>query len=351
MSVIPFALAPIELALDTRLNASDYRVLLGLLTFAQKETRECFPKRETLAARLGLSVTRVSEVLSRLVDLGWVRIKRTGRASTYSITLPALDLPEPAKVIPPAPLPDAPKATPEAVAAPAAGFTSDVNPGPDIGSITDYVSHQAPSAPPRPAPETAPVALHIAQTPDQPVSRPSASTVTPRSAAADDRHQEHREGSETRRTRADRADISEGRRNAVQRVLDAFKRVCGVDYPQGGAIARRINERLDHYSDSELVGIIEAKGPVFRHPAALLKPELVESIGAELKRTQEPAPEPQATAAEPTASHRPERRWFGIPESVIVKHAQPGEDFETAALRLYNAHMEQRRAGRQARAR
>lgn len=347
MSVIPFALAPIELALDTRLNASDYRVLIGLLTFAGKD-RKCFPERETLAKRLGLSVTRVSEVLSRLVDLGWVRIKRTGRASLYSITLPALDLPETATVIPPAPLPDAPKATPEAVAAPAGGFTSDVNPGPDIGSITDYVSHQAPSAPPRPAPETAPVSLHIAQTPDQPVSRPSASTVTPRSAAADNRHQEHREGSETRRTRAD---ISEGRRNAVQRVLDAFKRVCGVDYPSSGAIARRINERLDDYSDSELVGIIEAKGPVFRHPAALLKPELVESIGAELKRTQQPTPEPQATAAEPTASHRPERRWFGIPESVIVKHAQPGEDFETAALRLYNAHLEQqRRAGRQARA-
>lgn len=344
MSVIPFAITPIELALDTRLNASDYRVLIGLLTFADKDTRECFPKRETLAARLGLSVTRVSEVLSRLVDLGWVYIKYTGRASIYKITLPALDLLEAAKGLPATPLPVVSPAAQDALATPTEGFTSDVNPCIEIGSITDYVSHQSPSAPPRlTSDETATVALHTTETPTPAVSTPTTPKLNRSIAAADKSNQDRQERPRTRRTKADRAIIDEGRRNAVQRVLDAFKRICGIDYPQGGAIARKISERLDDYSDDQLVEIIEAKGPVFRHPAALLKPELVESIGAELKRNQEPAtPEPHATTSEPT---QPERRWFGIPESVIVKHAQPGEDFETVALRLYNAHMEKKRAG------
>lgn len=120
---------------------------------------------------------------------------------------------------------------------------------------------------------------------------------------------------------------------AVSRVLSVFKKVCGVDYPTTGAIAQKVAQAVEVHGEQELTKVIEAKGAAFRHPLALLKPEMVESIGAELNRER---PTEQPTESQEVRVVK-EKQIYGIPVSVIEKNARPGESFEDAALRLYEA--------------
>lgn len=87
----PFSIVPVEAAFDHRLTAMQYRVLISILSFRNKNTDTCYPKRESIAARCGYSVGNVSKVTAQLVDMGWLRkVGRGGRSmpTTYQVTVP-----------------------------------------------------------------------------------------------------------------------------------------------------------------------------------------------------------------------------------------------------------------------
>lgn len=331
-----FAITPLEVIQDRRLLASDLRVLLGLLTFADRQTLECFPRRETLATRIGLSVTRVGQVLTRLSSLGWIERTRTGRATTYRITPPGSHQ----------------EAAPDALQTPSSatrkpldqetqGFPSDSKDGVAFASIegTDYLSDHLPSP------------LALATTPDSatPIDQERQQAAAAarqqqeeqqqarqRQREREERQQRHLARQEARQQRkeqrnAERAQRSEAAQNAVQRVLDVFRDVCNVQYPNSGAIATRVANAIERHGEEVLVRVIRHRGPSFRYPLALLKSELIESISAELER---PAPQEGSQEGKPK-----ERRVYGVPVSLIEREARPGETLEDAALRIY----EQRR--------
>lgn len=87
----PFAIVPIEAAMDDRLTKMHYRVLIALLSFRRSNSDTVFPWRETLAGRCGYSVNTVSRVTGQLVSLGWlVKVGNGGRnqPAKYRVTTP-----------------------------------------------------------------------------------------------------------------------------------------------------------------------------------------------------------------------------------------------------------------------
>ncbi len=85
-----FARVPLLAAMDDRLAGRDWRVLLALLAHAD-DTLRCWPSRQRLALLTGLSVTKISDVVQRLREFGWVRTEGAGgrgRSLLYEITVP-----------------------------------------------------------------------------------------------------------------------------------------------------------------------------------------------------------------------------------------------------------------------
>lgn len=90
MPAFAFAVVTPDMISDRRLGASDLRVLLALLTFARPDKPECWPSRETIGERCGIaSVSRISAVLSRLVQFGWITIHHRQGSNLYRIHPPS----------------------------------------------------------------------------------------------------------------------------------------------------------------------------------------------------------------------------------------------------------------------
>lgn len=88
-----FSIMPIEAFLDDRLSKTDLRVLGAILSFADKKTGLCWPKREQLAERCGLSLPKISTATTSLVSLGWLEKEGDGgrsRSVHYKVITPSL---------------------------------------------------------------------------------------------------------------------------------------------------------------------------------------------------------------------------------------------------------------------
>lgn len=88
-----FAVLPIEVALDPRLSKRQIKVLIALFSFMNNQSSTVWPSRDKLAERCGLRPTRISEVTTELVGLGWLSKEGKGgfsKASKYTITVPIL---------------------------------------------------------------------------------------------------------------------------------------------------------------------------------------------------------------------------------------------------------------------
>lgn len=85
-----FAICPAALFADTRLNRTDLRVYGALATFADAETRTCWPYRKTIGEVCGIkSVSLISEALNRLQGHGWVEITHRLGSSLYRLLEPS----------------------------------------------------------------------------------------------------------------------------------------------------------------------------------------------------------------------------------------------------------------------
>ena len=70
-----FAAVPLELLMDTRLTARQFRLMVALLSFCHRGQMTVHPKRQTLAERARMRESQVSIETTALVRLGWPREK------------------------------------------------------------------------------------------------------------------------------------------------------------------------------------------------------------------------------------------------------------------------------------
>ena len=70
----------------SKLSPTDKMVYFGLVTFYNRQTKICYPRVSTLAARLGLTKQTVYRSIARLKKRGIIKTKR--RQSTLEYTLP-----------------------------------------------------------------------------------------------------------------------------------------------------------------------------------------------------------------------------------------------------------------------
>lgn len=330
-----YAIIPLEVAFDRRLNASDLRALIALQSFANRNG-ECFPRLATLAARIKISVTRTSELIQRLVKLGWLIVTRTGRASRYKIVTPEHLLSTPPK-----------ESLPVETDSLSTRCTlkSDFNPvledalrnieqtistetplNPPADGLADQHAHvatkggeqlaldfNAPRPAPAPRPEPTP----------KPVEPPPVPAEAPKTAQND-----------TKAAAVVRPQRVEAKtpENSVKAVLGAFKKFCGLEFSENGAVATKIGKAIQRNGLKPVLQTIEAKGAAFKFPLALLKDAVIESTQAERNRTPTPTPtEPDRPAPAPKGSGG---MIHGVARSEIERRAQAGESWEQAAMRI-----------------
>ena len=71
----PFVMVTRKVIEDTRLKASDKALYSALCLYADNETSECFPSRETLWRTAGISDNTFRNSLAKLEDLGYIEVK------------------------------------------------------------------------------------------------------------------------------------------------------------------------------------------------------------------------------------------------------------------------------------
>ena len=90
-----FAMVPIEVLADKRLTLWQIKVLVGLLSFRNKNSDTVWPGRDALATRCGgMHVSNISKTTSELCDLGWLVKQGNGgnsRSAIYKIVVPDLE--------------------------------------------------------------------------------------------------------------------------------------------------------------------------------------------------------------------------------------------------------------------
>lgn len=268
-----FAIIPSSVFTDTSLSPAEFRVLGALFSFRSgADDWHVWPSRTKIAERAGIkAIDHVSHITKRLEDYGWIKRERRRGSSIYRLF-----------------------SGPECQSS-----CLDLSTPAQIDQTQmDQTQHSLPSP------------LQVAQ-------------VAPVPSKVVDKVE--------RRQRKEKQKVSCS--DAARRILSLFKSTCGVEYPTEGAIAQKVDQAVLEHGEEKLTKVIQAKGPSFRFPLALLKPEIVESISAELSRPRQA--EGTAESVQPVGVK--EKRIYGIPVSVIEKNARPGESLEDAALRLYES--------------
>ena len=89
-----FSIMPIEAFMDDRLTKTDLRVLGAILSWRDKTTNLCWPKRKQIADRCRLPLCKISTSTTRLVTLGWLKKEGDGgrcRSAKYELIIPILE--------------------------------------------------------------------------------------------------------------------------------------------------------------------------------------------------------------------------------------------------------------------
>ena len=79
-----YAKMPLEFLRDSRLSKNDFRVL-GVLIYRSNSDGKCWPSRSDISTLSGLPKTRVSEVVKRLSNLGFLNIKYVSVSSSKTL--------------------------------------------------------------------------------------------------------------------------------------------------------------------------------------------------------------------------------------------------------------------------
>jgi hypothetical protein len=85
---VPFAQTPIALLGRPDVNATAATVYDLISAYRNRRTGACFPKRQTLAQRLGVSVRTISRAVSQLRSAGFLFIRKLPLSNAYELTTP-----------------------------------------------------------------------------------------------------------------------------------------------------------------------------------------------------------------------------------------------------------------------
>ena len=90
MSTLAYAFAPTPVALLGRDDVSRTAVVVYdvISTYRNRRNGGCFPKRETLAARVGVSVRTITRAISQLRSAGFLAIRKLPLSNAYELTTP-----------------------------------------------------------------------------------------------------------------------------------------------------------------------------------------------------------------------------------------------------------------------
>lgn len=90
---VPFVMVTKHVIEDERLKASDKSVYATLCMYADNATSECFPKRETILRKAGVSDKTLRNSIKRLTELGYIDVKQRynshGKSSNLYVLLDA----------------------------------------------------------------------------------------------------------------------------------------------------------------------------------------------------------------------------------------------------------------------
>lgn len=88
-----YARVPIEAIGDARLSPTEFKVLIALLAFANRDTGAAWAKRETLSSMCGVHPANISRATAALVEYGWITKDGNGgrgRPARYLVNAPRL---------------------------------------------------------------------------------------------------------------------------------------------------------------------------------------------------------------------------------------------------------------------
>lgn len=279
---MPYALAPLALATDTRLTLTDTRLLLGLLSFTKPDTMTCWPSRRTLAERLGVSsVSRISATIKRLESLGWLQVTRRYGSSMYRVIVPDTPPLHPVVEAPPPPRSGRPEQTSEQTKdplTPARGGTARRATGAERRQQSDGSR----------ATDVDVLALDQRFS-EQGITSAEAVPASPCATHSDARSKPRpavqRSGQRLR-----------GSQEAVQTLIKRLSEIVGRPLPQGRATEQMVRRRVGRYGEQAIISVAAHKasqwrGTTFeRHlsaPHVWLSPTRLESALAELEHKQE----------------------------------------------------------------
>src|SRR5690554_6205642 len=88
---VPFAMVTKAVLKDTELKASDKSVYAVLCMYADNDTSDCYPSRDTLMKEAGVSDKTLRNSIDKLKERGYIDVKRRnnfrGRATNLYVLL------------------------------------------------------------------------------------------------------------------------------------------------------------------------------------------------------------------------------------------------------------------------
>jgi hypothetical protein len=81
-----FFIGDIALLEDPRLSATDLKVYFTLVSYMNRDTGKCFPRKATLAKKINLSLRTISRSISKLLALGFMTSKRLASTNEYTLS-------------------------------------------------------------------------------------------------------------------------------------------------------------------------------------------------------------------------------------------------------------------------
>lgn len=263
VTVTVFALVPTTVSTDCRLTTAEHRVLGALFSFrSSADDWLVWPSRARIGERSGITnADHVSRILGRLKGKGWIRIKRRRGSSLYHLA------------------PDGRQSRP-------AHYPADLDlrttpqmeetKGEEIKSpLTPQGGRADEAIPTIVQVETWAPAIQ-GSPPQDPGGQPATEAGPPIEGPTTEPSAEKPQGAVARTA-------------AAQRVIAHLNTKTDSQLPTAphSAHVRRAARRLRHHSEAEITQVIDAKAREFRHPAALLKPSLIESVLSDLRKAAE----------------------------------------------------------------
>lgn len=85
-AILKFFIGDISILEDPRLTATDLKVYFTLVSYMNRDTGKCFPRKATLGKKINLSLRTISRSINKLLALGFMTSKRLSSTNEYTLS-------------------------------------------------------------------------------------------------------------------------------------------------------------------------------------------------------------------------------------------------------------------------